>query len=924
MAKKISLTQKITKAISGIALRCSLVIGLAGIICLAINNHQSSLIYSDNLASMNPVYHIQFDFQSINSDLKSIGLEKLTGNISGTNYEKEIKNYSAQLASWLKEYQSNISGDPQEISNFSALKTDINKYTKTAVEIEKLISDNNYTQAVDELLQSNALSNDVKEKISNAFTINSNMAANRNTTSTFVFVVAILLIICFTATFILSARKISRHVATSISEPINRMVLAAESIADGNLDVNLQIQATVETETLTESLKKIVVSLQRLKTDISMMISAALEGELDTRADSSRQKGDYRVIIDKVNQMFDTIKEPLDVASEFIHGLADGAQQQPIENIYKGYYATLIGNLNKVRDSLLILSTESDKLALAGLNGELDVRGDDTRLKGIYANIVRGVNNTFDAIKDPLDVSSNFISALADGKNPHEIENSYKGYYCELINDLNHVRNSFHYMNQETNKLITAAQNGELGVRGQTGALQGSFFDIIDGFNKALDLIVAPLSEANFVLSKMAVNDFTVQMAGAYQGTMEEFSDSIASVQKVMLSIEKIISEVGYGNLDALDQLKQIGSLSENDKITPSLISMLLTINDLIAESNLLAGAAVNGALEQRGEETKFKGDYVGIVRGMNRTMQAFAEPINEASQVLHTFSEGDLTVSMAGEYSGEYNEIKHSLNHAVETFNRLLREIHDSANQVATGSKQVSIGSQSLSQGATEQASAIEQLTSTIDEFAQQTTQNARSATQANELVMHARENAMIGNEKMTQMLNAMHAISESAAGISKIIKVIDDIAFQTNILALNAAVEAARAGQFGKGFAVVAEEVRNLAAKSADAAKSTATLIASSIEKANTGINVTNDTADVLKKIDESVCEAVKLVSNIASASSEQATAIAQIDQGLSQISNVVQTNSATAEESAASSEELSAQAAALIQLVNQFNLR
>ena len=297
---------------------------------------------------------------------------------------------------------------------------------------------------------------------------------------------------------------------------------------------------------------------------------------------------------------------------------------------------------------------------------------------------------------------------------------------------------------------------------------------------------------------------------------------------------------------------------------------------------------------------------------------------IKEISLVLSRVADNDLDVEITSEFRGDFQTLKTSINNIVDNLNEMMLNINLAADQVASGTHQVSAGSQSISQGSTLQSSALEELTASIMEIAGQTRQNAVSAGNANELSSVAEQEARAGKAEMDKLKLAMKDISEASVAISKIIKVIDEIAFQTNILSLNAAVEAARAGVHGRGFSVVADEVRNLAAKSAAAAQETSTLIANSIKKAEAGTKIAGATAKELDGILAGVEKTAALVAEIAAASNDQATALAQISQGISSLSSVVQTNSATAEQAAATSEELSGQADLLKQMVQQVVLR
>lgn len=314
---------------------------------------------------------------------------------------------------------------------------------------------------------------------------------------------------------------------------------------------------------------------------------------------------------------------------------------------------------------------------------------------------------------------------------------------------------------------------------------------------------------------------------------------------------------------------------------------------------------------------------FTDISTNLYHSIETIKGYITEIAGILGEVSKGNLSVDISSEYKGDFVALKEAINNIIVSLNNVLSNINTAAEQVASGSRQVSDGNQAISQGATEQASSIEELTVTIGQIAQQTKQNAMNANDASELASTAKQDALTGNEQMKGMQQAMEEISESSASIGKIIKVIDDIAFQTNILALNAAVEAARAGIHGKGFAVVAEEVRNLAAKSAKAAKETTALIESSIHKSDAGTRIADETATSLNNIVRGVERAAQLVEGIAQASNEQATGIAQINKGIEQMSQVVQNNSATAQEGAAASEELSSQADLLKSMVGQFQL-
>lgn len=481
---------------------------------------------------------------------------------------------------------------------------------------------------------------------------------------------------------------------------------------------------------------------------------------------------------------------------------------------------------------------------------------------------------------------------------------------------------------QRTQEYIAEADNQMQILADGFTYMQENYQGDMSVVNKAMDLLEQSKDLRNQV-TNLAEQNRNTEAADVF---FNQYQPLLAQVQDLIRDVDSattVSADENFNNSEAAQNVTLIFTT------VIALITLLITV--LLAV--YITKSLTRPIFEIEEAATKLaEGDLnVNVVYHSNDELGNLASKVRHLAENLKIIilDEGEALTEMANgnfnihskvpeKYVGEFTTILNSISAISDGLSNTLNQINQSADQVSSGSEQVSSGAQALSQGATEQASSIQELAATISEISDQIKNNAENANQVSEVVGQVGTEMSKSNQKMQEMIVAMEQITESSSEIGKIIKTIEDIAFQTNILALNAAVEAARAGSAGKGFAVVAEEVRNLASKSADASKNTSSLIENALSAVKNGTSIADETANTLLLAVEGTEKVTTLVDKISSASNDQAQAVTQVTQGVDQISAVVQTNSATAEESAAASEELSSQAMMLKTMVSKFRLK
>ncbi|NML26314.1 methyl-accepting chemotaxis protein [Zoogloea dura] len=518
-----------------------------------------------------------------------------------------------------------------------------------------------------------------------------------------------------------------------------------------------------------------------------------------------------------------------------------------------------------VQRAVQAMATDASMLSKAAVEGRLATRADASKHQGDFRKIVEGVNDTLDAVIGPLNVAANYVDRISKGDIPAKISDSYNGDFNLIKNNLNTCIEAVDKLVADAILLSKAAVEGRLATRADAGQHQGDFRKIVEGVNNTLDAVIGPLNVAANYVDRISKGDIPAKITDSYNGDF---------------------------NL-----------------IKNNLNTCVEAVNKLVADANLLSAAAIAGRLETRADATQHQGDFRKIVDGVNGTLDAIVGPINEVRRIMSAIEQGDLTQNIVNDYQGDFKALKEAVNNTVAKLSDTITQVRTAADALTNASGQVSATAQSLSQSSSEQAASVEESSASVEQMSASINQNAENAKVTDNMASKAAVEATEGGDAVKNTVDAMKKIAQK-------IGIIDDIAYQTNLLALNAAIEAARAGEHGKGFAVVAAEVRKLAERSQVAAQEIGGL-------AGDSVGLAERAGHLLDEIVPSIRKTSDLVQEIASASQEQSSGVAQINNAMNQLNQATQQNASASEELAATAEELGGQAEQLQQLMQFFTI-
>ena len=704
--------------------------------------------------------------------------------------------------------------------------------------------------------------------------------------------------------------------------PINVMAEYVDRFSNGEIPPKITDTYRGSFNEVKNNLNNLIDVMRGLMDESEKLIKATIRGELDTRADASQYKGEWAGLINNVNNLVDAFVSPINVMAEYIDSISKGIIPPEITDRYEGDFNRVKDNLNNMIVMMKKLLEDTGKMIEGITAGRLDNRGDATQYHGDWSTLVKSINTLTDELVSPINVMAEYIDRISKGNIPPKITDNYKGDFNEVKNNLNSCIDVMNSLISNMNDLTNEIQLGKLDAQSPSDCLSGAWKELVRKINSMTETFVEHINSipATIMLVDKQYNINFMNKAG---------------LEILGTTLEQLKGSKCYNSFKTSD--------CQNSKCA---ISQAMSKNSVITEETDAHPKGMDLDIMYTGAPVKDgKGNVVGGIEiVIDQTAQKKLERIaakvdkfqnkevEKLSIILNQMSRGNLSFNYeVDDYDQDtravyenFKKIAENLNNSLDSINEILSQVNVAIDQIGSATNEISTGSQSLAEGTSEQASSLEEISSSLEEMNSLTDKNAQSASIGKELARDALSAVQIGSDQMIKMNESMQQIITSSDETGKILKTIDEIAFQTNLLALNAAVEAAHAGEAGKGFAVVAEEVKNLALRSAEAAKNTAVLIEDSKKSSQQGEHIANEVTKNFEEIKSSFEKVDTIVEEISVASDSQSTGISQINSGVSELNKVTQRSAANAEESASASEELNSQSAELRSMIEKFTLR